>query len=431
MTTPSTTWPATRQIPVIAEADVAVIGGGPGGLGAAVLAAREGARVVLVERYGFPGGMAASAGVTPFMHNHVIPPPPLAVLDGPICREWQDRINGYRTPPSDVNLPLTRELASLAAEDMLLAAGVQLLYHHTLVDVLRDGDRIRHAVVHSKSGFGGVAARVFVDATGDGDLAALAGCPCEVGGPEGLCQPLTLFFQLSHLQPERMPDDAALNRLYREAKARGEISCPQAHFRGSPQFDPTVFAFNWTRVLARQGLSGTDLSAAEVEGRRQVRELLSWVRRAVPGYEHAQLHSLACQIGIRETRRILGQAYLTRAAFEERRKCADGIARVNYPIDIHNPKGAGVELVDIPWGDYYEVPFGCLVPRDCANLLVGSRCISVDHAIHASIRIMPVVCSIGSAAGVGAAWCARDGQVPAALDGCQIRARLQAVGAYL
>ena len=424
-------WDCKKDIPLLADADIAVIGGGPGGLGAAVMAAREGARVVLVERYGFPGGMAASGGVTPFMHNHVVKPPPLACLDTPICREWQDRINSYRTPPSDTNLPLTRELASLAAEDMLLDAKVNLLYHHTLVDVIRDENTIRQAVLHSKSGFSAVGAKVFIDSTGDGDLAALANCPFEKGDSEGLCQPMTLFFQLSHLEPERMPDDTELNRLYRLAKERGEISCPQGHFRGSPQFDPTVFAFNWTRVLDRDGLSGTDLSMAEIEARRQVREVVSWLRREVPGYGNAQIHSIACQIGIRETRRILGKDYLTRAAFEERRKCADGIARVNYPIDIHNPKGAGVELIDIPWGDYYEIPFGCLVPRGCGNLLIGSRCISVDHAIHASIRIMPVVCSLGSTAGIAAAWCARDGITPSAIDGREIRASLKRHGAFL
>ena len=131
---------------MVAEADVAVIGSGLGGLGAAMMAAREGARVALAERYGFPGGMADSAGVSPFMHNHVVAPPPLVCIDAPVCREWQSRINGYRTPPSDTHLPLTRELARLTAEDMLVAAVVQLRYHHTLVDVIRDGGRIRHAV---------------------------------------------------------------------------------------------------------------------------------------------------------------------------------------------------------------------------------------------------------------------------------------------
>ncbi len=428
---PSVPWPASRKVPVIAEADVAVLGAGPGGLGAALLAAREGAQVVVVERYGFAGGMAASGGVTPFMHNHVAPPPPLAALDAPVCRAWQERINRYRTPPSDCDLPLTRELASLAAEDLLLEAGVRLLYHHTLVDVIREGAQIRQAILHSKSGFGALAARVFVDATGDGDLAALAGCPFETGGPDGLCQPMTLFFQLSNLQPDRMPDDAELNRRYGAARERGEIRCPQGHFRGRAQFDPTVFAYNWSRVLDCSGLSGADLSAAEIEGRRQVREVVAWLRRDVPGYEQAQIHSLACQIGVRETRRIRGRDYLTRAAFEQRRKCADGIARVNYPIDIHNPRGAGVELVGIPWGDYYEVPYGCLVPHGCDNLLVGGRSISVDHAIHSSLRIMPVVCSLGSAAGVAAAWCARDARLPASLDGREVRACLKGHGAEL
>ncbi len=424
-------WDRRKNIPVIAEADVAVIGGGPGGIGAATMAAREGVRVLLVERYGFPGGMAASASVTPFMHNHVVAPPPLVCIDAPICREWQDRINSYRAPPTDVNLPLTRELASLAAEDILLEAGVSILYHHTLVDTICEDRKIKYAVLHSKSGFVAVAAKMFIDSTGDGDLAALAGCKFEKGGPDGLCQPMTMFFQLGNLEPERMPDDKELNRLYGEAKSKGEISCPQSVFRGFAQFDPTVFAFNWTRVIGRDGLDGMDLAAAEIEARKQIREVITWLRKRVTGYEKAQVHGIGCQIGIRETRRILGKEYLSRQAFDERKKFPDGIARVNYPIDIHNPRGSGIELIEIPWGDYYEIPFGCLVPSGTVNLLVGSRCISVDHAIHASIRIMPVVCSIGSAAGVAAARCVKMNLPVSEVEGSQIRSRLKEYGAFL
>ncbi len=426
------------DIPVIAEADVVVVGGGPGGLGAAVMAARQGVKVILVERYGFLGGMASSGEVHPFMDNHVDG----TTLDRPVYVEWRKAMWEYlpeslRQTPFDESVPgwhgngINKNVAMLAAEDLCLAAGVKLLYHHNLINVIQEGGRIEAAVFSSKSGLGAIQAKVFIDSTGDADLAALAKCPCEFGNEDGWCQPMTLCFKLGHIDKKLVPSPIELHRLYSEAKASGEVNCPRENLLIFATEDDDVLHFNTTRVIKKSGINGQELSDAEIEARRQLREILAFLRRRVPGYAQATIHSIAHHIGIRETRRVRGMAYLTVSDFEARRKFPDAITKVNYPIDIHNPNGSGTVIRDMPRSDWYEIPYGCIVPPDCRNLLIGSRSISVDHAVHSSMRVMPPVCSIGQAAGMAAAMAAVGGISPSQLDGKEVRQRLVAAGARL
>ena len=162
-----------------------------------------------------------------------------------------------------------------------------------------------------------------------------------------------------------------------------------------------------------------------------MREFLVFLRASVPGYEQAEIQSVASQIGVRESRRILGLEYLTIEAFERREKFPDAIARVNYPVDIHNPSGSGTDLRMLGADEYYEIPYGCIVPPSVENLLMGCRAISVDHALHSSMRVMPPVCSIGQAAGMAAAMALKAGCNPAELEGSKVRAALKEFGANL
>jgi glycine/D-amino acid oxidase-like deaminating enzyme len=425
-----------KQLPLVAESDVIVIGGGPGGLGAAVMAARAGASVTLIERYGFLGGMAASGEVNPFMPNHAKGEP----LDRPVYLEWVRKMAAYLPPElRDVYLAasakpvptISKDIAMLSAEDLCLEAGVKLLFHHTLADVIKTGSRIAAVVLLSKSGFVAARAKTWVDATGDGDLAARSGCPFEKGGVSGFCQPMTLCFKLSGVDKARCPDGARRQELYLAAKAAGKVHCPRENVLMFNYFDADVVHFNTTRVVQKDATDGVQLSEAEIEGRRQLRELLAWMRAELPGYEQARIHSIAHHIGVRESRRILGRAYITRDDFVKRSKFPDAIARVSYGIDIHSPTGGGTELLHMPDGEFYEIPYGCIVPRDCDNLTVGGRPISVDHAIHSSMRVMPPACSVGQAAGLAAALAAQRGVNPAVLDGVEIRHTLKKMGAYL
>lgn len=184
---------------------------------------------------------------------------------------------------------------------------------------------------------------------------------------------------------------------------------------------PHVFHFNTTRVTQRDATDTRDMTAAELEGRRQVAELLDLFKRRSPRFRDAYLIKMAAQIGVRESRRVMGEYVLTVHDVLEACKFADGIARSSYPVDIHNPTGAGTLIQRVPAGEFYEVPYRCLVPEGVDNLLVGSRCISATHEAHSSLRVMPVVAGIGEAAGVAAAWAAREGMLPREIDGARLK----------
>lgn len=423
-----------KELPVIAEPEVLVIGGGPGGMSAAVMAARQGRRVMLVERSGGPGGMAYLGEITPFMSNHI----DNVSLDAPLYVDWNRKMWELEGKPlaefsDDVkqNIPLSKEISMLAAEALLDEARVECLYHHDFLDVIMEDGRIAAAVFHSKSGLCAIRAKIFIDATGDGDVACLAGCPYEYGNAEGLGQPMTLCFKLTDVDIPRMPSREEINRLYDEAKANGELDCPRENvlWFGAP--GNNSIHFNTTRIVKKCGVNGKDLSDAEKEGRRQMMDVIRFMRRHVSGFEHARLLSVASQIGVRESRRILGLHYQTVEDFKQCRKYPDSIARVVYHVDIHNPSGSGTSFMRLPPGEWYEVSFRSLVPQGCRNLLMGCKAISVDHVLYSSLRIMPVVCSIGQAAGMGASLAVSHGVDATGIDPVEVHDCLVKAGARL
>ena len=427
------------SIPVIRNVDVAVIGGGPGGLGAAIMSARSGAKTILIERFGVVGGMAAVGEVTPFMYNHYCGEP----MDKPIYMEWRAAMAAYQ-PESIRNdegkqMMLNKDIAALAAEEMLQKAGVEIIYHHTLVNSVVENRKISYIILHSKSGFSAVKAKNFIDATGDADLAMLSKCEFELGDAEGYCQPMTNCFKLSHVKPPMNEEickwDSSwrhqLNDIFLKAKADGRLSCPRENLLMFSWFDDDVTHFNTTRVIKHDPTNGESLSDAEQIAHKQIRELISVLRSDAPGFENASLQSMASTIGIRESRRVKGLKYVTREDFIKRSKFDDAILRCNYPIDIHSGKGAGTELVYMKGDEYYEIPYGAIIPKDVDNLAIAGRPISVDVAVHSSMRVMPPACSVGQAAGIAAAMSIKNNCDLPKLDGRAVRAALVAQGAFL
>lgn len=437
------TYKVSKEIPVIKEADVIVVGGGPGGLGAAVMSARSGAKTILIERYGQLGGMATVGEVHPFMPNHHSG----KCMDRPVYLEWIKKMQSYL--PSDViskvdksgeagtmlTRTINKDTAVLAAEELCIEAGVELLYHHQLADVIVDNRKIEKIILLSKSGFVAAQAKVYVDCTGDADLAAKADCEFEIGDENGNCQPMTTCFKLSHVNHSDMEWGSEwrkkVQEKYEKAKLEGKISSPRDTILMFKHYDKDIVHFNTTRIQQRSAIDGLTLSEAEIIGRNQIREYIKWLTAEVPGFENAQLHSMAFHIGVRESRRIKGENYITREDFIARRTFDDAIARCNYSIDIHSPTGGKTELVHMGADEYYEIPYGCIVPKDIDNLTVGGRPISVDVAIHSSMRVMPPACSIGQAAGLAAALAAETNSSPNKLDGCEVRKKLREGGAYL
>ncbi|MNI21660.1 FAD dependent oxidoreductase [compost metagenome] len=271
-----------------------------------------------------------------------------------------------------------------------------------------------------------------MDATGDADLAALAGAMVEKGrAVDSLSQPMTLNFRMANVDMERLQTREEITALYKEAKKRGEIDCPRENVLWFYANQPGVIHFNTTRVLRKDATNPWELTEAEIEGRRQVQQLVSFLKKEVPGFEESYLQTTAPQIGVRESRRIIGEYMLTAEELLASCRFEDVIARGAYPVDIHNPDGEGTILKHLPEGEWYDIPFRTLVPKKIENLLVGGRPISATHEAHSAIRVQPIAMAIGQAAGIAAALCANEQVLPRELDVRKVQEALTGQGAIL
>jgi FAD dependent oxidoreductase len=453
---------APRTATVAADCDVLVVGGGPAGLGAAIGAADAGADVVLVERHGFLGGNATAALVMPLMsfHTQRTPAAPGAAADlmphdhGPgdpvvqgVLRRLLARLEasgGCLRPSRETGfvVPFDPEAFKLVALDLLDEAGVRVLLHAFASDVV-GGRRPDGVVFETKSGPVVITARAVVDATGDGDVAALAGALFDVGREDdGLVQPMTLMFRMVDFEraafaayrrahPDQWRGVHGLWDLIREASRAGELELSREDilFFGTPH--ERELSINSTRVTGVLGTSVWDLTRAEWQARRQMRQIAAFLRKYVPGFERAYVVQSGGTIGVRESRRITGEYRLTAADILGARKCDDVIAHGTYPIDIHNPLGRGTLLRRLPAGESYDIPLRCLVPQRVDRLVVAGRCISGTHEAHSSYRVMPIAMATGHAAGVCAALAGRGGKAVRDVGAGDVQAELRRQGAAL
>lgn len=412
---------------IASQHEVIVVGGGTAGVAAAVAAGRNGVDTLLIERYGFLGGTMTAGLVNPFMTFH-------AGREQIIQGIFQEIINhlkhleGYdeKTKAFDV------EAMKIVADQMLKEAGVKLMLHTCAIGVVIQGNILRGIEIHNKSGINTVLGKVIVDATGDGDIAVMAGAPYEKGREEdGLTQPMTLNFRMGGVDTDKMPSSQEINRLFNEAKNKGEISIPRENVLWFFTTRKGEIHFNTTRVVKVDGTKAEDLSFAEVEARRQMMELVNFLRKKVPGFENAYLLMSATQIGVRETRRIIGEYVMTGEDILKARKFMDVVARGSYPIDIHSPTGEGTVIKSPPPGSSYDIPYRSLVPKNVENLLVAGRCISTTHEAQAAIRVIPIVVAIGQAAGTAAALAAKLNVSPRKLDVQLLQKTLREQGANL
>jgi hypothetical protein len=448
-----------RDALLAGDTDVLVVGGGPSGLGAAVGAADAGARVVLAERYGFLGGNATAALVMPLMSFHtdrgkkaeasnttILPTdhgPGEPVVHGVLKRLLERLVAaGGAIRPSlatGYTVPFDPEWFKLIALELLDEAGVQFLFHAFASDVLPGHDG---AVFETKSGPIVIRARVIIDCTGDGDVAVRAGAPFEVGRSDGLVQPMTLMFRVNEFRraafeayvrqnPKEWRGVHGLWALVRRATEAGELDLPREDMLFFATPHDTEVSVNSTRVTRVLGVDVWDLAYAEWCSRRQMRQIAAFLRRYVPGFEDSYVVQSGVQVGVRETRRIVGEYQLTADDVLGARKFDDAIARGAYPVDIHNPKGSGTLLRRLPPGEAYDIPLRCLLPRNSERLIVAGRCLSGTHEAHSSYRVMPIVMATGQAAGVCAALASRKGTTPRNIDVREVQRELLRQGASL
>jgi hypothetical protein len=439
-----------RKTPVVAATDVLVVGGGPAGIAAAVAAARAGSRALLAERYGAFGGMATTALVGPLMSYHttvVIGNKPEQVVAGVLDELVQRMVAiGGAMPPGpdwDYMTLIDAEAFKTVARQMALEAGVRSLLHSLAVGVIADGSRIEGVVFETKSGRLAVRARVVVDATGDGDVAAFAGAPFEVGR-EGdcLCQPMSLIFKLggvdlgrfqvyARAHPGEFSLAQGLRSLVAEAARRGDLDLAREDILFFPTPAPDEVVVNSTRVTRVSGIDVWDLTAAEIEGHRQAEMLVKFFRGYAPGFERCRLLQTGQQIGVRETRRVRGDYALTAEDVLGGARFEDVVARGCYPLDVHNPEGPGTVMRRLPAGASYDIPYRCLLPREVEGLLVAGRSISGTHEAQSSYRVIPICMASGQAAGVAAALSAQRGVSPRSMGVRAVQTELRRQGASL
>ncbi|MBR4442461.1 MAG: FAD-dependent oxidoreductase [Clostridia bacterium] len=411
--------------------DLIVVGGGLTGVAAAVSARRQGLDVLLIEKAGFLGGAPGTLLINPFM-------PYSTTVDGKRfelsrgffseLRALLKEAGGYADGREDIH----EEYLKLVFDRLVKKEGVQPLLHAVLCGVEKDGETITAVKVVTKAGILAFKGRCFIDSTGDADLAVMAGCPYHLGRPDGLCQPMTLCFRIGNVDiPTFQKNRQAMQEKYKQFQAEGKIKNPRENVLIFNTLVDGVLHFNTTRVVKHNPTDPFDVTEAEMIAREQMFEMYDFLKNNCPGFEHSQLLYSAGEIGARESRMIDGEYLLTEEDLRDCVKFDDAIAAGNYDIDIHNPEGSGTSHYYFPAGTWYTIPYRSLQPKNADNLLVAGRCISSTHEAQASYRVMPIVTTLGQAAGVAAALAVKAGVGVKEIDVKALQDVLTRSGAFI
>ena len=422
----------SKNINVEQEYDVIVCGAGPAGIGAAVSSARLGKSTLLIDRYGVVGGMLTSGLVGPVMGR---------TAKGTMTDEINTLIGG----DVPIKMAFDQEMAKIKLTELLTESGVELRLQTPIVDVLKDGDSIVGVVVSSAYGLYALKAKVVIDCTGDGTVSYLAGAPYRVGREEDeLQQPVTIMFRLNGADENvaikegdwtfkvRMPNSKDANWFLQfcvDACAEGELPKSVSLVRLYRTSRPGECHVNATHLNYINGLDPKEISAAEAILRKQIPVIVDFIKAHVPGFENTYLVNSSTTLGVRDTRRIMGEYILTREDLESARKFEDVVVHdAWFFMDIHNMAGGGQTLTNVP---PYDIPYRCLLPLEVENLLVAGRCLSGTHDAQASYRIMSICMSTGQAAGVAAAVSIDEHVTPRKLDYKLVQQKLTESGAEL
>ncbi len=451
------------------EVDVVVLGAGPGGLAAALAAARNGAKVLLIEKNGYLGG------------NMTIGLPLLGFLDregkqvlAGIAEEFMEDLRAYKTSygqaatahrycPMHNSVTLyDHELFKIVALRKVVDAGIELLLHCELESVNVDNKELKTITVMGKGYRITVSAKIFIDGTGDGDMAYMTGASYEKGQKDtGVIQPPTLMFNVAGVELERtfrfLEEDpeqmtphktvevydgynaeyfrkdptfvmVAMQKLVTELRAQGKMPIDRENIICINSVLPGEVHLNCTRHLGTDGSDVFSLTRAEIEGYLQIEKFVETLKEHVPGFEHCYITQIYPSMGVRESRRFSGIATLTEKELVEGIIDENTIGIGSYPVDIHAGDGSGTVFTKIP---PYGIPYGITVSDEIEGLMFAGRCASMDAVAMSSARVMPICMAIGEAAGVGAALAVKYGISPKAVDVQEVRGILKNSGVML
>lgn len=446
------------------SADVVVVGGGPSGVCAAIAAAREGAKTLLIEQGGCCGGMATRGLVGPFMTCYD-KDGEVQVIKG-LFEEIVNRMvkKGGAIHPSEVRkktaytswieighdhvTPFCPETLKLVLDEMLEEENVEILYHTTFLSVIVEDSCVTGLQVSSKSGIEEVRGKVFIDCTGDGDVAFAAGIEFEKGNEElGITQPATMFFRICNVDDERIEKDIQdnIDNFYRKdgvnyrsfhwrvAQAREDGNWPLKRVSiGLFKSVNGEWCVNTSRVMGVDATNNQSLTSGEIEGRKQAKIIMDFLHKYVPGCEDAKLMATASTLGIRESRHMKGVYSLNRDDILNGVVPEDAIALASNSVDVHGRFGElSNQYVPIQNGSYYGIPYRCLLPKTINNLLVPCRSVSASSEAAGAIRVMPPMMALGQAAGVAGAMAAHGSTACGEINVKELQEKLKMQGAVL
>ncbi|WP_195715266.1 FAD-dependent oxidoreductase [Ancylomarina sp. 16SWW S1-10-2] len=455
------------QTKYIGEYDVVIAGGGVSGSHAAIAAGRQGAKVLLIEQFGFLGGSLTAMGVGPMMSFHNRAGKQL-VFGSP--NEMVNRLIQKGASPGHILdgtgycstvTPFDAEMLKIVLEDMILEAGVDILYHTRLIDISKKGKNINSVFIHNRGGIQEVKAKFFIDASGDSELVKLAGVPFSVGRSEdGKSQPLTMNVKIGNVNSRVLREymaknwdqfddkirnddkEKVLNRtarislwgfydLWEKAKAKGEVTVPRDNVLFFETNTEGEFIFNTSRILGMDPTNPFDLSKAETMGRKQCLEIYQFLKKYAPGFENSTIVSTAPHIGIRESRHPFASYVLSSEDLVTERKFDHPIAVGGYPIDIHSPDGQTTESVHLRAEGLYYIPVESLLVNEIDNLILAGRAIGADHHASAAIRVTPIAMAIGQGAGTLAGLAVSNNTLPMKVEYAKLAIQLKENGVYL
>ena len=424
-----------KTLPVVAEVDVLIAGGGPAGVGAALGAARNGAKTMLLESANCLGGMATAGMMSHWCGG----------TESPLLDEIFERTKTSPLLPPEpsqraANWATAHEAQKTALQELLLEAGVTLQYHTFVAGAVVEDGCVKGLITESKSGREVILAHTVIDATGDGDAAAAAGAEFSLGREDDhVCQPVTLMFRIGGVDhgravfPGSFETKIDLPKGEIQSLGRQHLPFPAGHVLLYRTPLPGEVCVNMTNVIGIDGTDVRDLTRAELVCREQMKKIVAFLREFVPGYETCYAVTSATNVGVRETRHIKALYELTEFDIVEAKLFEDWIAtRNHFNFDIHSLKGPGLDehgaQKHFQSKGKYSVPFRCCVPEKLDGLLLSGRNIGGTHKAHSNFRVMPICLNIGQGAGVAAALAARDGISVRKVDVKEVQKRLEAAG---